>query len=33
MGTLKKCTGNKYFTPVPPDESKDTLKKYVELWD
>ena len=34
MCILKKVNinGNKYFTLVPTDESKDTIKKYEEIW-
>ena len=30
---IKKSNGNKYLTPAPTDESKDTLKKYEDLWN
>ena len=29
---IEKCNGNKCLTLVPTDESKDTRKKYQELW-
>ena len=29
---IEKSNGSKYLTLVPADESKDTLKKYEELW-
>ena len=29
---IEKTNGNKYLTIVPTDESKDTLKKYEEIW-
>ena len=31
-GFIEEGNGNKYLTLVPTNESKDTLKKYVELW-
>ena len=31
--TLKESNGNKYFTLVVTDESKDTLKLCEELWE
>ena len=30
---IKKSNGNKYLMPAPTDESKDTLKKYEDLWN
>ena len=30
---IEKCNGNKYLTLIPTDKSKDTLKKYEELWN
>ena len=32
-GYIEEINGNQYLTIVPADESKDTLKKYEELWD
>ena len=32
-GYIGKSNGNKYFTLIPTDESKHTLKKYEELWN
>ena len=32
-GNIEKNSGDKYWTIVPTDESKDTLKKCEELWD
>ena len=29
---IEEGSGNKYFTLVPTDENKDTLKKYEEMW-
>ena len=31
-GYIEESNGNKYLTLVPSEESKDTLKKYEELW-
>ena len=33
MDKSEERNGNKYLTLVPTDESKDTLKKYEELWN
>ena len=30
---IEESSENKYVMLVPTDESKDTLKKYEELWD
>ena len=32
-GYIEKRNGNKYSILVATDESKDTLKKYEELWN
>ena len=32
-GYIEKRNGNKYLILVATDESKDTLKKYEELWN
>ena len=32
-GLIEESNGNKYLTLVSPDESKDTIKKYEELWN
>ena len=31
-GCIDGSNGHQYFTPAPPDEAKDTLKNYQELW-
>ena len=31
-GYIEESIGNKYLTVVSTDESKDTLKKYEEIW-
>ena len=31
-GYIEESNENKYLTLVPTDESKDTLKRYEELW-
>ena len=31
-GYIEQSNGNKYLTLVPPGESKDTQKRYEELW-
>ena len=32
-GYIEENNGNKHLTLVSPDKNKDTLKKYMELWD
>ena len=32
-GYIEESNGNKYLTLVPPDESKNTLRRYGELWN
>ena len=32
-GYIEESNGNKYLTLVFNDKNKDTLKRYIELWD
>ena len=32
-GYIEEIHGNKYMTLIPTDESKDTLRRYEELWN
>ena len=31
-GNIEEINGNKHLIPIPTDESKDTLRRYEELW-